>query len=320
MYEDLNNDFPANTSTPGTIAIGSLDWGQITPSGDSDWFRVSLTAGTQYQFTIEAGTTNGLFDPQLGVYSFAGVLLIQATVGQGFQSKHVEYTPTASADYFLAASGDPSLTGTYKVTASAVGGTGSAANDTLTGTSGNDTIDGGAGIDTAVYTGTRASYTIARTSTGFAVSGGADGSDTLTNIERLQFANTRVATDLAGNAGITAKILGAVFGASFVSNKEYVGIGLGYLDAGMSYQDLMQLALDAKLGAGFSNTAVVDLLYQNLVGVPPSDADRSYWLGTLTSGQFSQASLGVMAADHDLNTTNINLVGLAQTGIEYVLA
>jgi hypothetical protein len=29
------------------------------------------------------------------------------------------------------------------------------------------------------------------------------------------------------------------------------------------------------------------------------------------------ASLGVLAADTDLNKANINLVGLAQTGLEY---
>jgi len=35
--------------------------------------------------------------------------------------------------------------------------------------------------------------------------------------------------------------------------------------------------------------------------------------------QFSPASLGVLQAEDSLNTTNINLVGLAQTGIEYSL-
>ena len=205
----------------------------------------------------------------------------------------------------------------------AIGGSGSDtligndAHNRLEGGGGNDTLDGGAGIDTSAYGSSRASYTVARTATGFTVSGGADGSDTLTNIERLQFSNTFLAIDLAGNAGTTAKILGAVFGASSLSNKQYVGIGLSYLDAGMSYQDLTQLALNARLGAGFSNAAEVNLLYQNLVGVPPSAADLNFWTGTLSSGQFSQASLAVMAADDNLNTTNINLVGLAQTGIEY---
>ena len=139
----------------------------------------------------------------------------------------------------------------------------------------------------------------------------------MTNIERLYFSDKSVALDISGNAGTTAKILGAVFGAAYVSNNQYVGIGLSYLDGGMSYQNLMQLALNARLGAGFSHVAEVNLLYQNLVGVLPPAAALSYWVGTLTAGQFLQASLGVMAAEDNSNTANINLVGLAQTGIEY---
>ena len=37
--------------------------------------------------------------------------------------------------------------------------------------------------------------------------------------------------------------------------------------------NLMQLALNARLGAAFSNDALVTLLYQNLLGAMPSQAD-----------------------------------------------
>lgn len=194
------------------------------------------------------------------------------------------------------------------------GGTG---NDKLAGLAGNDALNGGAGIDTAIFTTTRSSYTVIRTSFGFSVSGGFDGVDSLTGIERLHFTDTNLALDVSGNAGITAKILGAVFGASSVANHAYVGIGLDYLDAGMSYSDLMLFALNARLGVGFSNADEVNLLYQNLVGVLPSTENLNYYVGMLNSGQHTQASLAVMAADLDINTVNINLIGLQQTGIEY---
>lgn len=194
---------------------------------------------------------------------------------------------------------------------------GLAGNDKLTGRAGNDTLDGGAGIDTAVYTTARSNYTIVKTSAGFSVSGGSDGVDTISNVERLRFTDKNLALDLEGNAGITAKILGAVFGASSVSNQVYVGIGLSYLDAGMSYSDLTLLALNARLGAGFSDAAEVNLLYQNLVGVLPSSNELNYYVGLLASGQHTPASLAVMAADLDLNTSNIDLIGLQQTGIAF---
>ncbi len=206
-----------------------------------------------------------------------------------------------------------------------------AGNDTLTSTGskavlvgkgGDDNLHGETSNDTALYEGPQSNYTITSISGGYRVSDttGHDGTDTLINVERLQFADSRIALDLDpmnGKAALTAKILGAVFGAASVSNIEYVGIGLHYLDEGMSYADLMKFALDARLGSGFSNADEVALLYSNLVGVQPPADDLNYYVETLTSGQFTQTTLAIMAADLDLNLANINLVGLTQTGLEY---
>jgi hypothetical protein len=147
---------------------------------------------------------------------------------------------------------------------------------------------------------------------------GTEGNDKLSNVERLKFADTSIALDLSGNAGTVAKILGAVFGPAEVYNEVYAGIGLYYIDGGMTYESLMRLAIDARLGAGAGHQAVVDLLYTNVVGVPPGKADRAYFVGLLDTGAYTVAGLGVMAADIDLNVTNINLVGLASTGLDYV--
>ncbi|SFC18041.1 Peptidase M10 serralysin C terminal [Polaromonas sp. OV174] len=199
---------------------------------------------------------------------------------------------------------------------------GNSANNSLMGGGGNDVIDGGGGIDTAFYSGARSGYALALTpgvSTVTDRSAGRDGTDSLTSVERLRFSDTLVAIDIGGSAGVTAKVLGAVFGKAEVVNQAYAGIGLQLLDGGMSYQDLMALALNARLGAGYSNAAEVTLLYQNLTGVAPGAADLAYWIGTIQSGQFTQASLGVMAADNNSNIANINLVGLVASGLQYLL-
>ncbi|MFC7378182.1 M10 family metallopeptidase C-terminal domain-containing protein, partial [Brevundimonas sp. GCM10030266] len=73
---------------------------------------------------------------------------------------------------------------------------GGADNDTLNGGGGNDVLDGGAGVDTAVFSGNRSAYTIS-TSNGVTTVTGPDGTDTLSNVERLQFANGLF--DIAGN-------------------------------------------------------------------------------------------------------------------------
>ena len=196
--------------------------------------------------------------------------------------------------------------------------------DAFTSTTENDGINGQQGIDSVAFRGSHANYTVNKvTNFGFTIitvkdKTSADGTDTLQSVERLQFLDKKIAFDLDGNAGQVSKILGAVFGTSSVTNKSYVGIGLSYLDQGMSYTDLMQLAIDASLGGRGSNTDVVNLLYTNVVGSAPDAETLAYFKGLLDNGSFTQGSLGVLAADTSINITNINLVGLALTGVEFV--
>ena len=203
---------------------------------------------------------------------------------------------------------------------------GSAYADTVTGNDANNSFvlgtgvniaDGGAGLDMALYGVNRAGYQVAATGSGISVNG-TGVTDTLTNIERLSFADSRLAFDADGNAGITAKTLAAVFGPQEVAHPEYVGIGLGFLDKGMSYSDLMLLALDAKLGAGRSNAQVVELLFTNVAGVAPSPAQEAPYLTQLDSGAQTQAQLGIFAADSTYNIAHIDVVGLSHNGLPYV--
>jgi VCBS repeat-containing protein len=105
------------------------------------------------------------------------------------------------------ATGDAAGVGTDTFTGGVFSITGSAFGDTLIGDGnsnmfvgggGNDSIDGGAGGDIAIFTGVRANYTITVNSPGAGQTtvadsvAGRDGTDTLTNIEVLQFSNTNV--------------------------------------------------------------------------------------------------------------------------------
>jgi serralysin len=194
--------------------------------------------------------------------------------------------------------------------------------NTLQGGGGNDLLDGGAGIDTARYSGAAANFTWTGTAGGFSIADrtGAEGTDQLTSIERLQFADEHVALDLGGNAGLVAKILGAVFGSGAVHNATSVGIGLKLADAGWSEQSLVQAALGALPGGTPGNQQLVDLLYTNVIGTPPSPAQESPFVQLLQSGTYSQASLAAMAAETVQNAAHIGLVGLAASGLVYVAA
>jgi serralysin len=199
--------------------------------------------------------------------------------------------------------------------------TGNAGPNVFEGRGGNDVLDGAQGLDTAVWSGLRSQYQLNQTATGFSVQSlsSPEGVDRLQNIERFRFADQALALDLDANAGMTAKVLGAVFGRTAVANPNFVGIGLHYLDVvGLDYAGLMQLAINARLGANPSNNQVVDLLYTNVVGQAPDAATRKSFTDLLDNGTFTAGSLGVLAADTELNKTNINLVGLARTGLEYL--
>jgi hypothetical protein len=187
--------------------------------------------------------------------------------------------------------------------------------DTINGGAGNDTLDGGSGIDTALYNNTRANYTLSNT----AISG-PDGNDTLAGIERLQFADKNVAIDLGAgqSANSTVRIIGAAFDAPTIQeHPEYVGIGLNLFDSGQSLTQVSQLAIDV-MGA-LTNDAFVDTVYQNVVGTAPAITDRDFYVGLLegNGGTFTQAQLLELAATTEINATNINLIGLQQSGVEF---
>jgi hypothetical protein len=204
---------------------------------------------------------------------------------------------------------------------------GYAGNDLLTGLAGDDFIDGGDGLDVAIYRGNRKDYLVRwdnngnllvedkRSSTKSSNQTMSDDKDQLVSIERIKFVDVSIAFDMTGSAGAAAKILGAIFGKESLSNKNYVGIGLSFLDSGLTFDNLAALALDA--AGAKTNDQIVTLLWTNVIGTQPSIADKSPLIAMLQKGM-TPGALAQLAADSTFNTSNINLVGLAQTGIEYI--
>jgi len=182
---------------------------------------------------------------------------------------------------------------------------------------GETTINLGLGLDTVSYSGSYKSYEINNKTNEIIIRkiNSPLLIDYLQQVERIRFSDQSLALDISGNAGTTAKILGAVFGKDSITNKNYVGIGLSLLDAGWSYDNLAGLALDA-VGAK-TNDQIVSLLWTNVIGFKPTSADKQPFIAMLENGM-SAGALAHLAADTSFNTTNINLVGLAQTGIEYI--
>jgi hypothetical protein len=190
-------------------------------------------------------------------------------------------------------------------------------NERLFNTAGSDVWDGGLGMDSLIYFHPSSAFTLTRTNSStwtILDKSIASTIDTVRNIERLQFTDKSIAFDLDGNAGTTAKILGAVFGKDSLIQQNYVGIGLSLLDQGMSYDTLSSLALDAANVR--SPLQIVNLLWNNVMGIKASDSDLAPYIRLLENGM-TPGALVHLAADSAFNLANINLVGLAATGIDY---
>ena len=196
-------------------------------------------------------------------------------------------------------------------------------NDTLKGQPGTDFFDGGLGLDTVVYSGPIERYTINKSGNRYIVSEptGSDDTDYLSNIERLQFSNGKLALDLDGNAGDAARLIGTLLGPSYVKDKALAGLVIGLLDQDYSSEAIASMGLGTSMYLGLagsgSNEAFVKHVFKNVVGRTPQEAELQTYVGMLSSGT-SQAALAVMAAETEFTAEKIGLTGLVLNGWEFI--
>lgn len=292
----------ANVALADADGLGGFSYQWQSSANGSSW--TSITGATAASF-IPAAAQVGL---QLRV-------LVQYTDGHGTTESVPSAATAAVPGAAAGTAGNDVLIGTSAAdTLDGLGG-----NDRLTGAGGSDTLVGGTGLDTAVYTLARAQYAVGLKGAKVTALSGTEGADTLSGIERLQFADGGLAFDLEAAAGTVARYIGAVFGPASVGNPVYAGIGLQLSDGGMDNTALMRLALEARLGTGFSVASEVDLLYRNLTGSGPSAADLAFWQAQVAAGAYTPESLAQMAASLELNASNIGLSGLVDSGLAYQL-
>ena len=119
-------------------------------------------------------------------------------------------------------------------------------------------------------------------------------------------------------AGNTVRIIGAAFDAPMIQqHPDWVGIGLDLFDGGQSMLQVCGLVAQVM---GMSNSVFVTAVYTNVVGSAPDTVTRDAFVSLLqgSGGQMTQGQLLELAANTDLNAVNIDLVGLQQSGVEFV--
>ena len=178
--------------------------------------------------------------------------------------------------------------------------------DTLHGGVGSDDLDGGGGLNTALYDGVYQQYSVG--AGGATVCGGPEtGTDTLTNIQRIQFVDGYVATSPTDFAGEVYRLYEATLNRG--PDPEGLAGWVNQLNVGTS----LQTVADGFVGSvefqqvygNLSNTDFVTLLYNNVLHRGPDPTGLSGWVGLLNSGQDtrSQVVLGFSQSPEDITNS-----------------
>ncbi len=109
-----------STSTGGRIAADRTIEGSLDFPSDSDWYRIRLTGGQSYRFTLDASGESPIGDPLIRLHDASGAeLAVDDDGGDGLNS-YLEFTAPTTGNYYVEASsftGD--ATGGYTLAARA---------------------------------------------------------------------------------------------------------------------------------------------------------------------------------------------------------
>jgi hypothetical protein len=198
--------------------------------------------------------------------------------------------------------------------------TASARNDVIVQNTASNTIDGGAGRDKVVYAKAAAGYQLTMKDGVATVRdlSGAEGTDTLVNVERVQFGDTGIALDIGGIAGQAYRI----YQAAFARTPDLPGLGywLAMMDNGVSLGAVSAGFVDSKefrevYGVSPSNREIVEKFYQNVLLRPGEKAGIDFWTGVLDNKNATVAE--VLAGFSESSENQAALVGVMANGVAY---
>lgn len=174
-------------TTYGFNSNAGQPWFQ--PDGNGYMIFAVWDAGGNDTFDFSGYSQNQVIDLRQAAFSNVGGLVGNVSIALG-----------AVIENAIGGSGNDALRG-------------NSGNNSLRGNGGNDQIDGGLGIDTVVFSGNRSQYTITwNGQIGTVV--GPDGTDTITNVEFLQFADQTIAAAPTGGLVVSGDITNETIGGT----------------------------------------------------------------------------------------------------------
>lgn len=289
IFEDLrpsaNSGIANVTQTYHRNADGSLSvlmrWteygiqsqSELRLVGTFEYIRDHGIGEDGYEFDVRFqlwGSNSSPIAPQAGVQATLGFGSLNADSLNGTATKDFIYG-FGGADTIRGGSGNDIIQG----------GDG---NDLIIGGAGDDQLHGDGGQDNAVYSSYRSDYVTTKIGNAVIISdkvSGRDGRDTLSEIERVAFADGYLVFDvLNSNAPQAYRLYGGAFnrtpdenGFRYWANILETGVSMNVVAASFIASD----EFTARYGSQLSNAAFVDALYQNVLHRPGETAGVAYW-------------------------------------------
>ncbi|WP_374360108.1 DUF4214 domain-containing protein [Pseudoduganella danionis] len=286
LTDSAGNAFAGVTESFTTVAANHGATGMVSISGTAQTGQTLRAVNTvadldglgafSYQWLANGTAISG---------ATASTLQLSAAQAGTAIAVQLSYTDGAGYQEKLLSAASALVAGVYS---------GTAGNDVLANSAGNDLIDGGAGVDQVVYHAKRASYTLAATSTGYTLTDqtGAEGIDTLSNIERLQFADTTLALDVGGVGGQAYRLYQAAFNRT--PDSAGLGFWISHMDKGMSLNEAASYFVTSPefidlYGSKLSNAEFIDQLYHNVLHRTGDESGVAFWLNYMNNGGGTQA-------------------------------
>lgn len=168
-----------------------------------------------------------------------------------------------------------------------VGGlsSGTGSSDAFAGRPGKNTYDGGAGLDCIDYAGLRRAYTVVGNAASRTVTSRADGTDTLRDVEVLDFVDGQLVFDVALPEAVAFRLYDAAF------NRRADAAGLNHwtnqIEAGASLDAVASgFMLSPEFQASYghlTNQAFVEQLYRNVLDRAGDQGGVTYWTELLNA-------------------------------------
>lgn len=189
------------------------------------------------------------------------------------------------------------------------------ANDTFVGFAHDVKFDAGEGIDTWKLPGSSAEYKYTKASTGFIVTNISGQSEKGFNIEKLQFENGLVISDIAINTNNSD--IYRLYQAAFARSPDEGGFRYWIEQHDSNNQNVNSISsffissqeFKTKYGSNLVNSQFVDLLYQNVLGRSGEAGGTSYWNNELNNGHQTkdQVLLGFAISPENVLKTAANI-------------